>query len=530
MTRQRLVAPWGLRRRLWVATSVALVVTTVVAVITVGTVSSLRATQSRLTGVLSPAGQNSAIYLSAMLDQETGVRGYQLTADRAFLQPYLNGRRAADAVAVTTDDLLSQDPSLRQLFDQAVAAGTAWQVEYAIPTVARTRAGSSTQDSQLAGKVLFDRMRAEMAAVDTALTAQRSVTSAQLTRITNRLVMILISGLVLLILAFVLLILLLKLWITDPIERLALETRLVSDGNYGHIVAGTGPPDFVGLGADVDTMRRTISASLAEATDLRDVAQEQSFELERQAVELTRSNTELEQFAYVASHDLQEPLRKVASFTQLLQQRYGGQLDDRADQYIEFAVDGAKRMQLLISDLLDFSQVGRMSVAFERVDLNDAVDAARRSLAQLLEDTDAEVVVPLLPVVSGSRMLLTQLFQNLIGNAVKFRGADRPVVKIECLLDGPNWHFRIDDNGIGIDPRYGDKIFVIFQRLHPKETYAGTGIGLALCRKIVEHHGGQIWLAEPEGSGARFDWTLPVQAPTDQTTTVQLNIAVKESA
>jgi light-regulated signal transduction histidine kinase (bacteriophytochrome) len=202
----------------------------------------------------------------------------------------------------------------------------------------------------------------------------------------------------------------------------------------------------------------------------------------------------------------------VASFCQLLQQRYGGQLDERADQYIGFAVDGARRMQDLINDLLSFSRVGRLERPHTRVDCNALVTRVRADLATVLEEAEAEVRAQDLPAVDGDATLLQLVFQNLIGNAVKFRGEAAPVVTIDAARDGEMWRFRCADNGIGIDPEYAERIFVIFQRLHPRSAYEGTGIGLAMCRKIVEYHGGRMWLdtdGKQPGPGAAFCFTLP---------------------
>jgi light-regulated signal transduction histidine kinase (bacteriophytochrome) len=234
-------------------------------------------------------------------------------------------------------------------------------------------------------------------------------------------------------------------------------------------------------------------------------------QLAAQAEELARSNADLEQFAYVASHDLQEPLRKVTSFCQLLQRRYQGQLDERADQYIEFAVDGAKRMQALINDLLAFSRVGRTTEAFEPVDCDQALDRALRNLETAIEDADAEVVrAGPLPTVEGDPSLLAALFQNVTANALKFRSDAPPHVEVSAAQHNGEWSFRMEDNGIGIDEAYAERVFVIFQRLHAKERYPGTGIGLALCKKIVEFHGGRIWIDTGVPRGTAVCWTLPV--------------------
>jgi light-regulated signal transduction histidine kinase (bacteriophytochrome) len=214
----------------------------------------------------------------------------------------------------------------------------------------------------------------------------------------------------------------------------------------------------------------------------------------------------------VASHDLQEPLRKVASFCQLLQQRYGGQLDARADQYIGFAVDGAQRMQALINDLLAFSRIGRVEQPLAKVDCGALLTRVRADLGRAIEESGAEIVSGPLPTVMGNSSLLRIVFQNLCANAIKFRGEAAPVVHVDAERDGAWWRFRCADNGIGIDAEYEDRIFILFQRLHPRAQFEGTGIGLAMCRKIVEYHGGRMWLdttAESNGGGSTFYFTLP---------------------
>ena len=298
----------------------------------------------------------------------------------------------------------------------------------------------------------------------------------------------------------------LRRWVTRPLSALGAETRAVRSGELDHVVAGQGPPEIVGLAEEVEAMRRRLVEQLA-------AVERAQRRLEQQAEELRRSNRDLEQFAYVASHDLQEPLRKVSSFCQLLERRYKGQLDERADQYIEFAVDGAKRMQLLINDLLAFSRVGRMSEGFVDVELDDVLAEVLRTLSPRIEETSAEVTSDPLPVVPGERRLLAQLLQNLVGNALKFSGDEPPRVHVSALRRDDAWELAVSDQGIGIEPQYAERIFVIFQRLHPKAEYEGTGIGLALCKKIAEHHGGQMWLDTDAPAGATFRWTMPFQPP-----------------
>jgi signal transduction histidine kinase len=231
--------------------------------------------------------------------------------------------------------------------------------------------------------------------------------------------------------------------------------------------------------------------------------------LNKQADELKRSNADLEQFAYIASHDLQEPLRMVSGFTGLLKRRYGGKLDADADEYIEFAVSGANRMQSLINDLLSYSRVGREEVAAKTVDTQAALDQALANLQTAIEDRSAMVSCGHLPTVWANHGMLVRLFQNLIANALKFCKAERPIVRVQAEPRGGDWVFSVADNGIGIDPQYKDRIFLIFQRLHKQTEYPGTGIGLAVCKRIVERHGGRIWLESEPGKGTTFFFTLP---------------------
>jgi len=231
--------------------------------------------------------------------------------------------------------------------------------------------------------------------------------------------------------------------------------------------------------------------------------------LELKLEELARSNADLEQFAYVSSHDLQEPLRMIASYLQLLQRRYQGELDERADKYIYFAVDGASRMQNLINDLLEFSRVTTKAREFEPTDCESILNCVLSDLEVSIKENEATVSYDSLPEIMADSTQLTQVFQNLISNAIKFRSQEAPKIHVSAEKEGEKWRFSVQDNGIGIDPKYSEKIFEVFKRLHKREEYPGTGIGLSICKKIIERHGGNIWVESEPGRGSTFYFTLP---------------------
>jgi signal transduction histidine kinase len=471
---------------------------------------SLHDDRERVVGTLSPAALQVQRLDTALVDQETGVRGYALSGQKDFLAPYTTGmadeRNAIRALQAVIKQL---PPSAAADLKSVTTQAQLWRTHDAQPTIDRvSRAGKPVVSPDiLAGKADFDALRGRIAALQADISDARARAVTALNDSATVLDGVFIAVAVGLAAIVVLLALGLRAAAIRPLHRLAAEARRVADGDFTHEVTLTGPREVTDLAADVNSMRRRILQELAATRDANTVLQEHTEELER-------SNSELEQFAYIASHDLQEPLRKVASFTQLLQRRYAGQLDARADQYIEFAVDGAKRMQALINDLLQYSRVGRSAREPALVSSDAALAQARNNLATAMEETGATVETGHLPLVLAELALLTAVFQNLLSNAVKFSGGKPPRIVITCTRDEPFWLFSFSDNGIGIEPEYAERIFVIFQRLHERSAYPGTGIGLAMTRKIVEYFGGRIWLDTTYTEGSRFLFTLPMPAET----------------
>jgi signal transduction histidine kinase len=262
----------------------------------------------------------------------------------------------------------------------------------------------------------------------------------------------------------------------------------------------------------VRTRDRLLENSLREAEVRRHAIELERIVAERTA-ELQRSNNDLEQFAYVAAHDLQEPLRKVVAYTQLLGDLYKGRLDADADEFIGYCVDGAKRMHALIQDLLAYSRVGRNVQEKAQTDCEAVLAEALTALREAVREHGAAVTHDALPTLAVNDVQLVQLFQNLVGNAIKFHGSRPPWVHISAARQGADWLFTVADNGIGIDPKFAERVFVIFQRLHSRTEYPGTGMGLAIAKKIVERHGGRIWVEPRPGEGSCFKFTLPTGEP-----------------
>ncbi|WAX55085.1 ATP-binding protein [Jatrophihabitans cynanchi] len=494
---------WSLRRRVVVGFGAF---TALFAVLMTATVISLVDFVRKGNEVVNrwePAAAATQDLFADLVNQETGVRGFVLSMNRTFLQPFeqYSDKQAVDERRL--HELVGRYPVLDANLATLQAVAKQWRDETAIPLISLVNSHEPSASSLVDdpdGKTRFDLVRKAAATLSSAV---NGVSRTALHDRSNALRALLIA-LSVSVLLFVAVGLLawrgLHRWVLAPVEGLALQARDVAEGTGERRIVPTGPPEFIDLGGDVETMRRRIAEELAR--------------VEQTSEDLARSNADLEQFAYVASHDLSEPLRKVANFCQLLERQYGEQLDDRAREYIAFAVDGAKRMQALIADLLALSRVGRSTDAFVPVDTNLALRRAMSNLDEKIVEAGGGVGHSDLPIVMGDPTLLVSLFENLVGNAIKYRSEQPPLVVVTAVSNRQThtWTFAVKDNGIGIEPQYADRVFAIFQRLHLRGEYAGTGIGLALCRRIVEFHGGRIWLDTSATSGATFRFTLPERA------------------
>jgi signal transduction histidine kinase len=483
--------------------------------------------RQRIETTIDPAELAAQQLYTALLNQETGVRGYALSGQPSFLAPYTQGLANEKTAVSQLRGLLPQLPAAATTdFNQTLSQAHDWRTRYAAPTIKQIQARGKPVVSPdiLAGKAEFDALRGRITNFEAVVAASRHQALHSLDDASNELDVALLAIAIGLVVIVAGLAVVLRNTAIRPVHVLAAEARRVAGGDFRHQVALAGPREIRGLATDVNTMRERILRELSAVQEANDA-------LAAHAIDLQRSNAELEQFAYVASHDLQEPLRKVTSFCQLLQRRYGGQLDEKADQYIDFAVDGAKRMQVLINDLLAFSRVGRSAVDLGPVSCDTALAGAKANLAAQISSAGAVIEATPLPVVRAQSSLMTAVLQNLLGNALKFRGDQPPRIVVTADRDGAFWSFSVTDNGIGIEPQYADRVFLIFQRLHDRATYPGTGIGLAMCRKIIEYFGGRIWLDTSVAGGARICFTVPAAHDDDAAHHDAVNAtAVKDNA
>ncbi|MGQ0617540.1 MAG: sensor histidine kinase [Acidimicrobiia bacterium] len=514
------VPAWSLRRRLGALFVVTAVIATAAVVLTVASFAGLLDARSTVIDQVNRADVAARDLFAALVDQEDKVRGILLAPDQGV---ELFRRAEADTAAAHAQlaGLTRSDPGLvagLAAIDRAVAE---WTEVAVAPVLDGDAPPLATVSAFLAAtEERFDQVRAGVDALTADLARRRVDAIDRLDDATQLLALILGGTGVAVLAAGAGVWLALRRWVTDPLLRLGADAGQVAAGDLLHPVTPAGPSELAALGGAMEAMRsrvvdelQSVQAAQAELDLKAEELAGSNRELDEQAAELARSNAELEQFAYVASHDLQEPLRKVSSFCQLLSERYGGQLDDRADQYIAFAVDGAKRMQALISDLLAFSRAGRDRDRFRLIALEETLRAALNNIEVAITEAGAEITVDPLPTVVGDPTLLVALFQNLVTNAVKFRGDERPTVRITVEATEGGWAFAVADNGIGIEPDYAERVFGIFERLHSRDDYSGTGIGLALCRKIVESHDGRIWVDPSVPAGTTIRFSLPAVEP-----------------
>ena len=533
---------WSLGTRI---TALTLAVVTLLTLLAAGAAVAVSRNNHQLDILLNqigPVRTDSQQLEVEMLNQETGIRGYVIDGSDAALAPYTDGLTEQQRLDSDLRSRTTSRPQIRADLAAANAAIADWQATVARPVIAAVQSGNLKTAINLVdsfSRQKFDTVRARLTTLENDSIALRDAGVKSLQRSSRQIVAALIASAVVVIVAGLILAVLLRVTVRDPVARLASQVRQVASGDYNHTVDAVGPPEVARLGADVEEMRRRIVADLRVVQSANEAVERANAELNRanaqlgqanarlegansqlesQALDLQRSNQDLEQFAYVASHDLQEPLRKVASFCQLLQRRYAGQLDERADQYIAFAVDGAHRMQRLINDLLSFSRIGRVTSAFTDVDLGAVVAAATEANDDALGRVDGTVEANDLPTVHGEEGLLLALFTNLINNSIKFRRPDVPVrIRVSATPVDGEWQFVFRDNGIGIVPEYADKVFVIFQRLHARDAYPGTGIGLAVAKRIVEYHGGRIWVDTTVDGGAAICFTMRAVPPITDT-------------
>jgi signal transduction histidine kinase len=509
----RLAGGWPLRRTFLVG-FVIVTLFALAAIVVGGTaLANLASARDRVVNKIDPAAFGTSQLGIAYLNQETGVRGYALSARPTFLAPYNEGLAQERRQVSALRRLLTGIPVASADLTRVTARAGIWRARYAEPTIrqVRTTGQPVTGASTNQGKAEFDALRAALGGMQADLTTERRQAVAGLNGSAATLNAICLGIGISLLVILIVIAFILEISAIRPLSRLAADARTVADGDFTHHVDPGGPQEVRTTGIDVNRMRERILAELSAVRAAHTSLEAAHAALEARTEDLQRSNAELEQFAYVASHDLQEPLRKVASFVQLLQRRYAGRLDEKADQYIELAVDGAKRMQQLINDLLAFSRVGRTAQRRDQVSCGLLLAQAWENLGPAVRASHATIEAGHLPVVLGETSLLTAVFQNLVSNALKFAGQQPPRISVSAHREGEQWLFSFSDNGIGIPAEYAERIFVIFQRLHDRAAYPGTGIGLAMCRKIIEYHGGRIWLDTTVTSGARFCFTLPAR-------------------
>lgn len=464
---------WSIEKKILASFIVVVVILFSILTIAYGNVSDLIESSRQMARSQQIMAQIGDVQ-TTLVDAETGQRGFIVTGDEAFLEPYNNATPLIDDQLLKLRELTSSDS-----FQQGKLTALETPVKDKLTEMqfvidvrrAQGLEAASRRVSEGLGKNLMDDIRqilGEMETHENEGLAQRATASEAIVRRTRTWFFVL----------------------------LVVVIVILTSGYFM-------------IRRDNRARARAEEAVRALNADLERRISERTQELEESNKELIRSNEELQQFAYVASHDLQEPLRMVASYTQLLSRRYKGKLDEDADDFIGFAVDGANRMQVLINDLLAYSRVGTKGKPLAPTNSNESLELALANLYMTIQESGAVIEHDELPMIMADGTQISQLFQNLIGNGIKFRGKEPPRIKITCKKQGKEWLFSLKDNGIGIDPQYVERVFIIFQRLHTRDEYPGTGIGLAICKKVVERHGGRIWVESTPGEGSTFYFTLP---------------------
>ena len=466
----------------------------------------------------------SEALMQSLLNMETGVRGYLVTGDQSFLDPYDSGRADFVTHLAETNDLLANAPAQVVRLQELQRLEERWLNTMIAPAIEQRRDAPNVQTALSAAtaqanerKAMMDDMRNVIRRIEDQENALLQMRGAQVAQRRQSFE--------------------LTLWIGGLLSILITLALAVFAARAAHQVALTQ------ASLELSNVQLRDSKAEIEAENAQRRAAEEK--LQGAVQDLQRSNAELEQFAYVASHDLQEPLRAVAGCVQVLQKRYQGKLDARADQFIEHAVDGAQRMQNLINDLLAYSRVGTHGKPFEAVSMEKIAERALLNLSECIKETGVEITRDALPGVWGDGGQLELVLQNLVSNALKFRGENEPQVhigyalrRVEMRVEGeislspePQHVFSVRDNGLGIEPQYFERIFVMFQRLHTRTEFPGTGIGLAICKKIVERHGGNIGVQSALGEGTTFWFSLPVHVENlDEATTRAADVAAVQAA
>jgi signal transduction histidine kinase len=499
------VHTWTLAQRLRVALGVFALLLALSVTAVVIALARADGAVARQTDRLLPARIAASELIASLVDQETGLRGFALTHDESYLQPYKDGRTKEVRVRRQLEGLVKAGDPARLDLLTLDARITAWHQEYAELRLLDVRRGSGRTTITF-GRDLFGQIRVSSAVLDRELAKEAHAAQTDVDQDRSTVLVVLAITALTVALAMLGLQRALQRSVLAPMKELGRQVEVVSRGAHDLPIRPSGPPDLQAVGEGVESMRLELLSVLEQVEQSRQL-------VEKRALDLARSNDDLEQFAYVASHDLQEPLRKVASFCQLLEQRYGGELDERGKQYIAFAVDGATRMQRLITDLLTFSRVGRTSEGFVDVDLQAETARAWDALEDRVNSSGATLTFTgTLQHVHGDASLIQLLLGNLLGNSLKYSRDDRlPVIRVSTTTEGDLVRVDVEDNGIGIEPEYAAKVFVIFQRLHARDQYEGTGIGLSLCKKVVEFHGGTIELRPTQLEGTCVSFTLPRQ-------------------